>query len=269
MPFKGDTIRSSPESETPVVSDGTESESPGQAVGCFATTHWSVVLTAGHDSAPGAREALEQLCRAYWYPLYCYVRRHVGSAADAEDLTQSFFAHLLERNMLAKVSREKGRFRSFLLAALRYFLADEWDKVRARKRGGGCVMISFSEAGAEERYQRESGNELTAEQLYERRWAMAVLERASVRLQEEFAAAGKATLGQVLRELQENADEAAPYAEVAVRLGIPVNTLKSHVHRYRQRFRELLCEEVAQTVASPTDVADELRRLIAVVSGQA
>jgi len=233
----------------------------------FATTHWSVVLTAGHDSSPDAREALEQLCRAYWYPLYCYVRRQVGDAADAEDLTQSFFAHLLQRNTLAKVSQDKGRFRSFLLAALKYFLADEWDKAHAQKRGGGCAVVSLNEAGAEERYQRECGNELTAEQLYERRWAMAVLDRASVRLGEELAAAGKAALGEVLRDLQDNGAEAGPHADVAARLGMPVNTLKSHVHRYRQRLRELLCEEVAQTVASPADVADELRRLIAVVSG--
>ncbi len=233
----------------------------------FPATHWSVVLTAGHDSSPGAREALEELCRAYWYPLFCYVRRQVGNAADAEDLTQSFFVHLLERNALAKVSREKGRFRSFLLAALKYFLADEWDKVRAQKRGGGCVVVSWNEAGAEERYQREGGHELTAEQLYERRWVMAVLDRASVRLQEEFAATGKATLGEQLRGLQENVAEAEPYMVVAARLRIPVNTLKSHVHRYRQRFRELLCEEVAQTVATPADVADELRRLIALMGG--
>jgi RNA polymerase sigma-70 factor (ECF subfamily) len=226
------------------------------------------VLTAGHDSSPGAREALEQLCRAYWYPLYCYVRRRIGRPTEAEDLTQAFFAHLLERHTLAKVSLDKGRFRSFLLAALNYFLADAWDKLSAQKRGGGCVVVSLDEAGAEERYQRESGPELTAEQLYERRWAMAVLERASVRLQEEYVAAGKAMLGQVLRDLQENDDEAGPYAEIAARLGMPANTVKSHVRRHRQRFRELLCDEVAQTVASSADVAEELRRLIAVVSGQ-
>ncbi|MHC1766309.1 MAG: RNA polymerase sigma factor [Verrucomicrobiia bacterium] len=242
---------------------------PGPHGGAFATTHWSVVLTAGHDSSPGARAALEQLCRAYWYPLYCYVQRQVACAADAEDLTQSFFAHLLERNALAKVSQDKGRFRSFLLASLRYFLADEWDKMRARKRGGGCVVISLNETGAEERYQRERGHELTAEELYERRWAMAVLERASIRLQEEFTVARKTMLGEELRGLHENGVEAGPYVEVAARLGMPVNTLKSHVHRYRRRFRELLCEEVAQTVAPPADVADELRRLIAVVRGQA
>ncbi len=236
-------------------------------MGPFATTHWSVVLAAGQSSDARASEALEQLCRAYWYPLYCYARRHVGCAADAEDLTQSFFAHLLERNTLAKVSQDKGRFRSFLLAALNYFLADEWDKVKAQKRGGGCVLVSWNEPGAEERYQREGGHELTAEQLYERRWAMAVLNRASVRIQEEFAAAGKAALGEELRGLHENPAEAEPYVEVAARLAMPVNTLKSHVHRYRQRYRELLCEEIAQTVASPLDVADELRRLIAAVGG--
>lgn len=233
----------------------------------FPATHWSVVLAAGHDALPGAQEALDELCRAYWYPLYCYIRRQVGNAVDAEDLTQSFFVHLLERHALAKVSRDKGRFRSFLLAALRYFLADEWDKAHAQKRGGGCEVISLNEVGAEERYQRECGGELTAEQLYERRWAMTVLERASVRLHGEFKAAGKAALGEALRDLQEDAAEAGPYAEVATRLGMPVNTLKSHVHRYRQRFRELLCEEVAQTVASPAEVADELQHLIAVVSG--
>lgn len=224
-------------------------------------------MAAGQGSDTRASEALEQLCRAYWYPLYCYARRHVGCAADAEDLTQSFFAHLLERNALARVSREKGRFRSFLLAAMRYFLADEWDKAHAQKRGGGRQVISLSEAGAEERYQKESGNELTAEQLYERRWAMAALERASARLQEEFAVVGKATLGEALRDLQEDTAEAGPYGEIAARLGMPLNTLKSHVRRYRHRFRELLCDEVAQTVATPAEVADELRCLIAVVSG--
>jgi len=247
--------------------DDSKREGTGRTIGPFATTHWSAVLAAAHDSAPGAGEALQQLCRAYWYPLYCYVRRQVGNAADAEDLTQAFFAHLLKRKTLSRVSPEKGRFRSFLLAALNYFLADEWDKVRAQKRGGGCVVVSLNEAGAEERYQRECGGQLTAEQLYERRWAMAVLDRASVCLQEEFAAAGKATLGEALRDLQEDGAEAEPYVAVAARLGMPVNTMKSHVHRYRQRFRELLCEEVAQTVATPADVADELRRLIAVVSG--
>lgn len=233
----------------------------------FGTTHWSVVLTAKHDSAAGAREALESLCRTYWYPLYCFVRRQGFSPTDAEDLAQGFLGHLLERKALQKVSPEKGRFRSFLLASLKYFLADERDKERAQKRGGGCAVVSLDEERAEERYQQECSHELTAERLYERRWAMAVLDRAFVRLREESVAAGKAGLYEELRRLQEEASDAMPYSEVAARLGMPVNTLKSHVHRFRQRYRELLCQEVAQTVASPAEIAEEVRHLIAVVSG--
>jgi len=232
----------------------------------FASTHWSVVLTAGHDSAPGAREALESLCRAYWYPLYCFVRRQGFSPADAEDLTQGFLAHLLERKALQKVSQQKGRFRSFLLAALKYFLADERDKERAQKRGGGSAVVSLEDEGAETLYQRECSNDLTAEKLYERRWAMAVLDRAFVRLREEFTTAGKAALYDELRCLQDDASEAGSYTEVAARLGMPVNTLKSHVRRFRQRYREILCEEVGHTVATPADVAEEVRHLITVVS---
>ena len=233
----------------------------------FATTHWSVVLAAGHTSVAGAQEALETLCRAYWYPLYCFVRRQGFSPADAEDLTQAFLAHLLERKALARVAREKGRFRSFLLASLKYFLADEWDKGRAQKRGAGCAIISLDEVGAEERYHQEFSDDLTPEKFYERRWAMAVLDRAFVRLREEFTAAGKAALYDELRQLQEDASDAAPYAEVAARLGMPLNTLKSHMHRFRQGYRELLCGEVAQTVATPAEIAEEVRHLIAAVSG--
>lgn len=234
--------------------------------GWFATTHWSVVLTAGHHSTTGATEALEKLCRAYWYPLYCFGRRQGLSPFDAEDLTQGFLAHLLERKTLQKVSREKGRFRSFLLAALKYFLADQRDKERAQKRGGGCAVVSLDEEGAEQRYQRECSDDLDADKLYERRWAMAVLDRAFVRLREEFIIADKAILYDELRGLQDDVSEAAPYADVATRLGMPVNTLKSHVHRFRQRYRELLGEEVAQTVSTPVEIAEELRHLIAAVS---
>ena len=172
---------------------------PSGQAGVFATTHWSVVLAAGHDSAPGAQEALESLCRTYWYPLYCFVRRQGFNTADAQDLTQAFLLHLLERKALKRVAPDKGRFRSFLLAALKYFLADESDKARAQKRGGGCAVVSLDEEGAEARYQREAADELTAEKLYERRWAMAVLDRAFVRLREEFTAAGKAALYDKLR----------------------------------------------------------------------
>lgn len=232
----------------------------------FATTHWSVVLAAGHDSAPGAREALEKLCRAYWYPLYCFVRRQGHNPPDAEDLTQGFLAHLLERKALTRVSQERGRFRSFLLASLKYFLADQSDKARAQKRGGGSATASLDEEGAEERYRRECSDDLTAERLYERRWAMAVLDRAFVRLREEFSAADKAALYDKLRRLQDDESDAASYTEVAARLEMPVNTLKSHVRRFRQRYREILCEEVGHTVATPAHVAEEVRHLIMVVS---
>ncbi len=233
----------------------------------FATTHWSVVLAAGQTSVAGAHEALENLCRAYWYPLYCFVRRQGFSPVDAEDLTQAFLAHLLERKALARVVREKGRFRSFLLASLKYFLADEWDKGHAQKRGAEYAIVSLDEERAEERYHQEFSDDLTPEKFYERRWAMAVLDRAFVRLREEFTAAGKAALYDELRQLQDDASDAAPYADVSARLGMPLNTLKSNMHRFRQRYRELLCEEVAQTVATPMDVAEEVRHLIAVVSG--
>jgi RNA polymerase sigma-70 factor (ECF subfamily) len=233
----------------------------------FATTHWSVVLSAADTDSPRAEQALEQLCRTYWYPLYCFVRRHGHSSSDAEDLTQAFFAHLLERGALKRVAREKGRFRSFLLASLKYFLADEWDKGQALKRGGGRALASLDAEGTEQRYQRECSDELTAERLYERRWAMSVLDRTFVRLREEFTTAGKVALHDELRLLQDdNASDGASYAEVAARLQMPVGTLKSHVHRFRQRYRELLCEEVSHTVAAPTDIAEEVRHLIAAVS---
>jgi RNA polymerase sigma-70 factor (ECF subfamily) len=233
----------------------------------FSTTHWSVVLAATDTDSPGAQQALEQLCRTYWYPLYCFVRRHGHSPSDAEDLTQAFFAHLLERGTLKRVTREKGRFRSFLLASLKYFLADQWDKGRALKRGGGRALVSLDAEGTEERYQRECADELTAERLYERRWAMSVLDRAFARLREEFAAAGKLALHDELRQLQDDTASGGPsYADVAARLQMPAGTLKSHVHRFRQRYRELLCEEVSHTVAAATDIAEEVRHLIAVVS---
>ena len=226
------------------------------------------MLAAGRTDLPQAAEALEKLCQTYWYPLYCFVRRQGFNTTDAEDVTQAFLAHLLERKALRRVAPDKGRFRSFLLASLKYFLADEWDKARAQKRGGGCVVTSLDEEGAEERYQRECADDLTAEKVYERRWAMAVLDRAFDRLREEFTATGKVPLYDELRRLQNDESDAPSYAGIASRLGMPVNTLKSHVRRFRQRYRELLCEEVSQTVATPADTADEVRHLIAVVSGE-
>jgi RNA polymerase sigma-70 factor (ECF subfamily) len=249
---------------------GWTDKSPGDPPGgthVFATTHWSLVLAAREGDASGATEALEKLCRTYWYPLYAFVRRQGHSPEDAQDSTQAFFAHLLARDFLRGLSKENGRFRTFLLTSLRNFLSDQWDKARALKRGGGQPAFSLDAADAEARYQLEPADELSADHIYERRWALALLDQALARLREEFAAADKAELFDVLRQFQGDEPNPATCAEAAARLAMPENTFKSHLRRFRQRYRELLCEEVAQTVATPADVAEELRCLKAVLAG--
>jgi RNA polymerase sigma-70 factor (ECF subfamily) len=248
---------------------GWTDETPGKSPGgtpVFATTHWSVVLAAREGDESRASEAMETLCRAYWYPLYAFVRRQGRSPEEAQDLTQGFFAHLLARDFLRGLAKENGRFRAFLLAALKHFLSDQWDKARALKRGGGQTPLSLDAANAEARYQREPVDESSPDRLYERRWALTLLDQALARLRKEFTAEGKAGLFETLRSFQ--GDEPAPStaAEAAAQAGMPVNTFKSHLLRFRRRYRELLCEEVAQTVATPADVADELRHLKIVLS---
>jgi RNA polymerase sigma-70 factor (ECF subfamily) len=233
----------------------------------FATTHWSVVLAAREGDESRASEAMETLCRTYWYPLYAYVRRQGRSPEDAQDLTQGFFAHLLARDFLKGLAKENGRFRGFLLAALKNFVTDQWDKARALKRGGGQPALSLDDSSAEARYRLEPADDLSADRLYERRWALTMLDRSLARLQEEFAAAGKTGLFAILQQFQGDQLSAATGAEAAARLGMPENTFKSHLHRFRRRYRELLCEEVAQTVATPADVAEELRHLKSVLAG--
>lgn len=234
--------------------------------GVFATTNWSLVLAASPSCSPQACEALEKLCSAYWYPLYAFVRRHGASAEDAEDLTQAFFAHLLRKDFLSGVGPEKGRFRSFLLACLKHFLADERDKARRLKRGGGSPIISLENEQAERRYQAESRSERSAEELYERRWALDVLARVLERMRQELAQAGKA---EIYNELQgclagERPDQT--YAEIGARLGLSQAAVKITVHRLRLRYRELLRAEIAQTVAEPGDIEEELRHLYTVVT---
>src|SRR2546422_337513 len=167
----------------------------------FATTHWSVVLAAGDTASPRVAEALEQLCRTYWYPLYAYTRRRGYGPTEAQDLTQGFFARLLARNDLARVHPQKGRFRSFLLASPQHFLADEWDKASAEKRGGQATILSLDETTAEQRYQQEPADELTPEKIFDRRWALTVLDRAQASLKAEFASDGKSDLYEVLKIL--------------------------------------------------------------------
>ena len=233
----------------------------------FATTQWSVVVAAGQRDSPQAAEALEQLCRSYWYPLYACVRRQGYSPADAEDLTQEFFARLLARGYVARAKPHQGKFRSFLLCGLQNFLCDERDKALRLKRGGGQPVISFDAQSAEDRYRMEPVDEMTPGRAFERSWAMALLERVVGRLQEEYAAAGKADLFKQLTEFRLDAPERPAYAEVAARLGLSESALTSAIYRLRQRHHQLVREEITQTLANPAEVEDEIRYLLAVVGG--
>lgn len=238
-----------------------------EGAGRFATTHWSVVLAAGRKSSPQAQEALGRLCQTYWYPLYAYLRREGCSPHDAQDLTQEFFARFIAKDYLADVHRERGRFRSFLLAALRHFLANERDRVRARKRGGGCQVVSLDAEEAEARFALEPADEASPDRLYERRWALTVLEGVLARLKQEYAQAGKADLFERLKGALAAGRGGVPYAEVARQLRMTEEAVKVAVHRLRKRYRELLRAEIAHTVASPEEIEDEIRHLFAVLSG--
>jgi RNA polymerase sigma-70 factor (ECF subfamily) len=240
---------------------------PAERAAWFTTTHWSVVLNARDPASPQAGQALERLCRSYWYPLYAFVRRQGHDEAEAKDLTQGFFAKLLEKNYLAGVHPKRGKFRTFLLASIRHFISDEWDKAHALKRGGGKTIVSLDEMVGEDRYRREPSDAMDAEKLYERRWALTLLEQAGERLKEEYRMAGKAELYGRL-QLFESGDKDTPAcAEIAPALGLSESGLRSAVHRMRRRYRELVREEVAQTVNSPAEVDEEIRYLLRVVSG--
>jgi RNA polymerase sigma-70 factor (ECF subfamily) len=233
----------------------------------FPTTHWSLVLSAGEGSLPNAKAALERLCRAYWYPLYAYVRRQGRSVEEAQDLTQEFFARLLRKEYLRHADPARGRFRTFLLTALERFLINDWEKGRAAKRGEGQPVISWDQRETETRFLAEPADQSTPEKAFEKRWAVTVLERVLERLREEFTASGHAERFERLKVLLWGEKGSPPYAGVAAELGLTEGTLKVAVHRLRQRYRELLRAEVAQTVARPEEVDDELRHLIAVMSG--
>jgi DNA-directed RNA polymerase specialized sigma24 family protein len=233
----------------------------------FATTHWSIVLSARDPACPQAADALEKLCRSYWYPLYAFVRRHGHDENSAKDLTQGFFARLLEKNFLAQVQQKKGKFRSFLLASLKHYMAGERDKERAQKRGSGQVLLSLDETVGEDRYRAEPVDVMDAEKLYERRWALTLLDQAKERLKDEFLKVGKSQLYEQLQAFETRSDESPAYADVAVNLGLSESGLRTAVFRMRQRYRELVREEVAQTVSSPQEVDEEIRYLIQVVAG--
>lgn len=231
----------------------------------FAPTRWSVVIAAGRGRESEARRALEQLCTAYWYPLYAFVRRAGHGAHDAQDLTQEFFARLLARNDLAAVDRARGKFRSFLLASLKHFLANEWDRANAQKRGGGQAVLSLDAATAEERYALEPADTVSADQLYDRRWAMTMLERSLGRVREECAADGSLRLFDEIKGTLTG--DATPHAQIAERLGMTEGAVSVAIHRLRKRCRVALRALIAETVNSDADVDDEMTALLGALRG--
>jgi RNA polymerase sigma-70 factor (ECF subfamily) len=251
-----------------VVSNANRAAGPASAYtspDVFATTHWSVVLAAGQRELPEAAAALERLCHTYWYPLYVYVRRQGNSPEDAQDLTQDFFARLLEKNYLAKADPYRGKFRTFLLGSLKNFLVNEWKRAGRLKRGGGLEFLSMDTNAAEDRYGAEAPDEFNPDAEYETRWAVALIEQVLAALRQEFHAADKGQLFEELKGFIWGDKSSASYAEIAAPLNLSEGTVKVAVHRLRQRFRELLRAEVAHTVARPEDIDEELRHLISVL----
>ena len=230
----------------------------------FTTTHWSVVLEAQGES-PAAQEALEKLCRTYWRPIYAFLRRQGVSPEEAEDITQGFFAQLLERRKFSAVRKEKGRLRSYLLGALKYFLADEQRRAMAIKRGKGQRLIPLEDLRADGRIEMEPADPVTADLIYERRWASTVLERVLNLLKDEYQIAGNVVLFDSLKQLLPGEPDAPPQKDVAAQLGMTENAVRQAFYRFRQRYQSLLREEIAHTVATPGDIEDELRHLIAVI----
>ena len=244
---------------------GTSTRWPGGDV--FATTHWSVVLAAGRDASTQADAALEKLCRAYWFPLYAFIRRRGHGPDDAQDLTQSFFADLLERQSFTTADPLKGRFRSFLLGALQNFLGKHREHAQTIKRGGQFAFVSLDEKDAEGRYRMEPVDDLTPEKIYERRWALTLLDRAIAALKQEFQRAGKAPVFEALQVFLSGQPEPAAYAQSAAALRLTEGALRVAVHRLRRRYGELLRAEIAQTVNSPEEVEAEVGHLFAALQG--
>jgi RNA polymerase sigma-70 factor (ECF subfamily) len=236
--------------------------SPSPKMARFATTHWSVVRAAGHPASPGYRQALETLCKTYWFPLYAYMRRHGCDRHDAEDYTQEFFARLLDKHALHVADPKQGRFRSFLLAALKHFLANERDRIRAKKRGGGRKTLSLDFDDAEDKYALEPIDRLSPEKVFERSWAMTVLQQVMARLQDEMCSTGKQKLFEHLKAYLTGDIASVSYSQMADRLDMTEGAVKVAVHRLRKRYRQLLREEIAQTVSSEEQIQQEIRDLL-------
>jgi RNA polymerase sigma-70 factor (ECF subfamily) len=240
------------------MSDGSRSESHPS----FPTTRWSLVWRAG-VSSPDAREALEILCRDYWFPIYAFIRRHGADAEGARDLAQAYFTRLLEKDLLLVANPQKGRFRSFLKTDCTYFLADERDRERAQKRGGARSMIPIEVLDAEDRYRREMADELTPERQFDRTWALTLLDRVLDQLAAEYTDSGRGALFEQLQVVLTPGSSIGPYAALAAQLGMTEGAVQVAVHRLRRRYRAILREQIAATLDNPTDtdVEDEIRAL--------
>jgi RNA polymerase sigma-70 factor (ECF subfamily) len=246
----------------PFMEKGVDHRSVDRSGGvAFITTRWSVVLAAqGHS--PAAQEALDKLCRTYWRPVYGFVRRQGNTLTEAEDLTQSFFALILERRDLDAVRREKGRLRSYLLTSLKHFLVSEHRRAMTTKRGNGQRPLSLEELNANDRIETESIDRLSADRLYERRWALTIMEQVLGRLKNEYCAGGNAVLFDSLKQLLPDEPQAQSRTEIAMQLGMTDNALRQAFHRFRRRYQELLRQEISHTVAMASDIEDEVRYLI-------
>jgi RNA polymerase sigma factor (sigma-70 family) len=234
----------------------------------FATTHWSVVRRAGTSIGEEASGALETLCRTYWYPLYAFIRRMGNSPEDAQDVTQSFFAYLLEKGLIGRAQPEAGRFRSFLLGSLKNFMANDFRRQHAQKRGGAAMVISFDAQSAEQRYLLEPVELNNPQTLFQQTWAVEVLDQAFLGLESEYQGGGKSEIFQALHRFLQGDRGAQTYAQIGASLGMSEGAVKVAVHRMRQRYRELLRAAVANTVSDPIEVDDELRNLMEALSGR-
>ena len=243
------------------------SDTSAAPVGAFHTTHWSVVLRAGQADCTKAEDALAALCRSYWYPLYAFVRRRGHDREEAKDLTQEFFAKLLENNFLKSVDREKGRFRSFLLTCIQHFLSNERKKGQSIKRGGQYSFVSLDETVAEDQYAHEPVERLTPETLFERRWALTVLDRTFTTLRREYTRQGQDQQFQVLQVYLSGAkDASSSYAQAAAQLGVTEAAARQAAHRMRRRYGQILRAEIAETVSTPTEIENELAHLQAALA---
>jgi RNA polymerase sigma factor (sigma-70 family) len=232
----------------------------------FATTRWSVILQARNRAVVPAQAALAELCQAYWLPIYGFIRGRSGNAEEAQDLTQAFFERLLDKKFLADVNPERGRFRSFLLAAVQHFLSNEGDKARTGKRGGGITFEPLDWTEGESRYVREPTDEMTAERFFERQWALTLLDRVLERLRAEFVVADREEVFEALAEFLASSGEHTGYAAAAEALGSSEQTARVAAHRLRKRYRRLLKEEIAQTTSTPAEAEEELRCLFAALA---